>query len=436
MSDYLSPKQKAILKRSQSSETASNYSDAVDQNTWIGTIDNVGLGGAGDIAVQAADYISNFLFGKKKIPTAQSNCTLTASQWVNPKVPISRAETIINDGSKYGYVEIPEAHLLPGDLAIATNPSDNAHHTMLVHGFTKGQQNHTFQGKNYILPPDHPLVRYSNGTTHPSGYRRSVGLMEYLDNSEGKTNVRYFRHYTPDQKEVLLPEIVVTPQGNYIPKGQKTIRINQNGGTLSRERKIDVLKHIYNKEDILSDKEYVNPWFETTNFDNYTNEGIDDAYDYYINNPHYIYSPLGEGVTVVGYRPLKLRTWYPMVHAWYDSKKDKNFKWTGHSAITGGAFGTKTSSDYDYNLVTNNCSNETKRMLETVFNKEADISGFTTPGDVRDFAIDNGGVKKDNQGRLVVIPMDKDRYDRLQEYISERNKKKVEYYRNKRNKNK
>lgn len=227
MADYLSPKQKAILKRSQSSETASNYSDAVDQNTWIGTIDNVRLGGAGNTAVQAADYVSNFLFGNKKIPTAQSNCTLTATQWVNPNVPISRAETIINDGAKYGYAKIPEAHILSGDLAIATNPSNNAHHTMLVHGFTKGQQNHTFQGKNYILPPDHPLVRYSNGTTHPSGYRKSVGLMEYIDNSDGKTNVRYFRHYDPGTNEVLLPEIVVTPQGSYIPKGQKKISITR-----------------------------------------------------------------------------------------------------------------------------------------------------------------------------------------------------------------
>ena len=39
------------------------------------------------------------------------------------------------------------------------------------------------------------------------------------------------------------------------------------------------------------------------------------------------------------------------------------------------------------------------------FNKKIDVTGFTTPGDVRDFAIDNGGIKKDNQGRLVIIPM-------------------------------
>lgn len=226
MADYLSPKQKDILERSKIKETASNYSDAVDQNSWIGTANKIGLGKAGDVAVKTADYVSNFLFGKKKIPTAQSNCTLTATQWVNPNVPISRAETIINNGNKYGYVEIPESHLLPGDLAIATNPTNNAHHTMLISGFTNNQQNHTFQNKNYVLPKDHPLVRYSNGTTHPSGYRRAIGLLEYIDNSDGKTDIKYYRHYTPDQKEVLLPEIVVTPKSNYIPKGQKIIRIN------------------------------------------------------------------------------------------------------------------------------------------------------------------------------------------------------------------
>lgn len=239
MPKYLSSKQKAILKRSQTPETASNYSDAVDQNTWIEQLDKIKLGRLGDYAVKGADYISNLIAGKKLIPTAQSNCTLTATQWVNPNVPISRAETIIKNGNNYGYVEIPEAHILPGDLAIATNPNNNAHHTMLIHGFTKSPQNHNFQGKNYILPADHPLVRYSSGTTHPSGYRRSVGLMEYIDNSEGKTKIQYFRHYTPETTEVLLPEIIVTPEQSLIPKNQKVIKIKpqlKEGGSISEPR--------------------------------------------------------------------------------------------------------------------------------------------------------------------------------------------------------
>lgn len=43
--------------------------------------------------------------------------------------------------------------------------------------------------------------------------------MEYIDNSEGKTDVKYYRHYDPGSNEVLLPEIVITPKGNYVSKG-------------------------------------------------------------------------------------------------------------------------------------------------------------------------------------------------------------------------
>lgn len=229
MADYLSPKQKAILDRSLSGTTAGNYDEALDGNISslraevTRSIDREKAEGAYTYYTPDGPFpnIAKFL------PTGLSNCTLTATQWVNPKAPLMRAQTIIDEGNKYGYVEIPESHLLPGDLAIATNPSNNAHHTMLVSGFTNSQQKHTFQGKDYILPPDHPLVRYSNGTTHPSGYRKSVGLMEYIDNSDGKTNVRYFRHYDPGTNEVLLSEIVVTPKGNYVPEGQKTIHIKR-----------------------------------------------------------------------------------------------------------------------------------------------------------------------------------------------------------------
>ena len=227
MPDYLSPKQRLILKRSLAGTTAGNYDEALDGDisplraTITRAIDSEKA--EGDYIYLTSDgYVPNIA---KIIPTRLSNCTLTATQWVNPKAPLMRAQTIIDNGNKYGYVEIPESHLLPGDLAIATNHSNNAHHTMLVCGFTNKPQKHTFQRKNYVLPAEHPLVRYSNGTTHPSGYRKSVGLMEYIDNSDGKTDVRYYRHYDPGTNAVLLPEIVVTPKGNYIPKGQKVISI-------------------------------------------------------------------------------------------------------------------------------------------------------------------------------------------------------------------
>ena len=229
MPDYLSPKQRSILKRSLAGTTAGNYHEALDGNIPVFRAGITKLIDKGKVEGNYTYPIPNGIFPNifKFLPTGLSNCTLTATQWVNPKAPLMRAQTIIDNGNKYGYVEIPEAHLLPGDLVIATNPSNNAHHTMLVNGFTTKPQKHTFLGKNYVLPAGHPLVRYSTGTTHPSGYRESVGLMEYIDHSDGKTDVRYYRHYDPGTNEVLLPEIVVTPKNNYVPKGQQIISITR-----------------------------------------------------------------------------------------------------------------------------------------------------------------------------------------------------------------
>ena len=42
---------------------------------------------------------------------------------------------------------------------------------------------------------------------------------------------KYYMHFDPDQKEVILPEIIVTPKENHISK-QRIIRINQKGGRL------------------------------------------------------------------------------------------------------------------------------------------------------------------------------------------------------------
>lgn len=214
MSDIFNHKQQQILKRSLTGP-ASNYSDAVDMNfTKVGDIvtkvlDNITYVYNNKpvlMTLFGSPILSALFWGKGKIPTGKSNCTLTATQWVDPKHPISKAQTIIDNGNKYGYVEISEQDRQPGDLIIATNPKNNSHHTMLLTGFTKDKTNNDFNGKTYSLPKGHPIVRYSNGSTHQSGFRKNIGLMQYLDNSDGKTQIRYFRHY-----DNLLPEIIITP---------------------------------------------------------------------------------------------------------------------------------------------------------------------------------------------------------------------------------
>lgn len=216
----LDERQKEILKRSEVPQTAWNYHKAVDGD--IPKARAVITRNLDSHKQNIREYpglywgMNPFLtFIIKNIPTKLQNCTLTATQWINPNMPLMKAENILNNGSFYNYMPIPEEHLIPGDLVIATNPKNNSHHSMLNIGFTHGEQQHTFNGKTYNLPDDHPLLRYSNGSTDPSGYRKSIGLMEYMDNSDGKSQLNYFRYMNPDDYIVLAPQITVTPQGSY-----------------------------------------------------------------------------------------------------------------------------------------------------------------------------------------------------------------------------
>lgn len=201
----------------------------------------------------------------------------------------------------------------------------------------------------------------------------------------------------------------------------RKVKKAQEGIKVSRKAKINFLTNLYRIND---------PWYDNTElkyppnyFENESDESVDWFYNLYKDNEDYVYAPYGmEGVEVVGYPHLKLFTYYPMIHPYYDSKIDENFKWTGHSVIRGGAYGTKTFSDDDYNLAFNNCSDETRRMLEAAFGKSSGVIGFTTPGDVRDFAIENGGTALDKQQRVISIPMNKERYARLRKYTNSRNK--------------
>lgn len=51
--------------------------------------------------------------------------------------------------------------------------------------------------------------------------------------------------------------------------------------------------------------------------------------------------------------------------------------------------------DADYNLLTNNCSDATREVLEEISGKKLNPFLFTTPGDVRDFFKENFKVFND-----------------------------------------
>lgn len=115
-------------------------------------------------------------------------------------------------------------------------------------------------------------------------------------------------------------------------------------------------------------------------------------------------------VTAIGYSPLQLHTYYPTLSGNYP---------IGHSAITVSSnpslWVDTIMSDNGYNILTNNCSDDTGKCLEQVFEKKMNVFGFTTPGDVLDFAKDNGAYTR---GTSVYIPMNKERWKRFKNYVN------------------
>ena len=127
-----------------------------------------------------------------------SNCTLSATQWIDPSNPYMSARNIFNNPNS-GYTEINADEALPGDLLITKNPKHNTYHTMLIEGLDKNNQ---------------PLLRYSKGghdTKKNLVINRTLKDYHIMDKAQGgnHTEDHYFRYNYPD--EHWMPELIVTP---------------------------------------------------------------------------------------------------------------------------------------------------------------------------------------------------------------------------------
>ena len=162
----------------RANKVASNYSDAKDFDL--------------NPLMYAIRKFAKNTIGKGGI----SNCTLSATGWVDPNNQYMSAVNIF-DNPNSGYTEIPKEYALPGDLLIAKNPIENTYHTMLIEKFNEND----------------PILRYSRGG-HDTEKNLVTGrsLMEYhkLDNEQGGNHTEdyYFRYNFPN--EYWLPELVVT----------------------------------------------------------------------------------------------------------------------------------------------------------------------------------------------------------------------------------
>ena len=144
-----------------------------------------------------------------RIPAGISNCTLTATQWVDPTNFVKSAASIISGPEEHGYTQISENDAVPGNLIIAKVPGKESYHTMMIEGFTDKEGSYEYNGKPYSYRKGEPLVRYSRGGHDDSFLRTGIPLSVYTANSDGHVENYFYRYNYPNS--IFLDEITVTP---------------------------------------------------------------------------------------------------------------------------------------------------------------------------------------------------------------------------------
>lgn len=119
--------------------------------------------------------------------------------------------------------------------------------------------------------------------------------------------------------------------------------------------------------------------------------------------------------TVVYPNNVTLTTYYPFNPHYLIGHSSVQFK-TSNPKLKNGLVNTK-SSDPNYNLITNNCSDDTRKVLEDTFGIPLDYNLFTTPGDVRDYFKERGATikhkkvnSKNNFSTTQVMPISEHQY--------------------------
>lgn len=152
------------------------------------------------------------------LPSGLSNCTLTISQLYNPDRPISHARTITKNPRGNGFYEVTPDYAIPGSMVIASNnlndnDENNVYHTMVLTGFADKDYTYDFNGTPYKIKKGTPLVSYSRGGNNVGDWRSNIPLNVYMDNSNGKNFVRYYRPLDKNgNPNVLLDELTVQPK--------------------------------------------------------------------------------------------------------------------------------------------------------------------------------------------------------------------------------
>lgn len=270
-------------------------------------------------------------------------------------------------------------------------------------------------GKNYAFP----LVQQINGKLvdfeDPKNGGEQAGMKSAFKRKDiipmsSEADADYF---TNNNYKIAYPNVIRPDYFN--------AKKYQGGGTLSKNI-LNQAKYLMNMPKALGTSGALSFYGEDTRFTPHVTLQDDlnkNNYDGDLKN--YSYS-LPKDIVITGTSPMYLETQEPFTDGYP----------IGHSSVSvdtynnngGGNYyeESKSMSDNGYNLLTNNCSDGTRQVLEYTFNKKINPFLFTTPGDVRDFAIDSlhATPNKENP-HILYIPINKDQKDRAIQRIQQLN---------------
>lgn len=414
-----------------------------------------------------SDYLKKH-YGRSTMPTYKGNI-ITADQ-----VPIPNEYrplvNFLSNNPNYGYYAAENEEDPEGWLGMIESEKTQLNAVDDVNSYRKSFRKNPKTGKPELAAQD--LIDYGGGDYGRKWGRLAGiqgGLLSRVINSPVLLDQSIPVKYTEDPKDyfgpgwyytlkgivdnnkilekqngqysypLALPEVEISPNKNkkeriYTPRvstiRKKTKRKYATGGPFSRiQRLLSDAQNIsrfapkkekkkLKTEGILSDpnEEGFNVYYDFPNeiwksYNKNIERGVEEAtHRTYSDTPPINVLP---EVTIEGYRPIVLDTYYPII--------SKDYRATGHSKLTvpindgdpnWGIEVDKGGKNKDYNLVTSNCSDKTLEYLNKIFNKKESTFLFTTPGDVKDFAEELGGKTKEIElgHRRTYIPRNKHNY--------------------------
>lgn len=142
---------------------------------------------------------ANYLAGVPFLDIDPHTCLNTVTGFYDPNNTVASNPNMVAHPEDYGYKEIEQKDVIPGDLIILSNKNNHPTHAVMFDSVSEGYGIHN----GFPFAPGDTLVNYSNGGRGKNDYRLQGPLLRFDDPSKAGGDFsgvhRYYR-YTGKKK--------------------------------------------------------------------------------------------------------------------------------------------------------------------------------------------------------------------------------------------